>query len=130
MFQYEITVVKSAPDPVNRVLIDGDAIRLVNNAFAYCFKKVRSATTGSSDIELNKYVGQVSTILRALTNMDGDLTSYFAKIKKSEAETSSTLLKQLLNINHDIAANNGKKDNHHWNIFLDFVKHFENLPNN
>ena len=31
----------------NRVLVDAKSIRLVNNAFAYCFKEARLSLTGS-----------------------------------------------------------------------------------
>ena len=48
-------------------------IRLTNNALAYCFKEARLSTTGGSDLEHNKYVGQVSTIMRLLTSKDSDL---------------------------------------------------------
>ena len=39
------------------------AIRLTNNAFAYCFKEARLGVTSGSDLEHNKYCGQVSTIM-------------------------------------------------------------------
>ena len=48
--QYEITVGKDAADPPDRFLIDGDVIRLVTNAFAYCFKQARLATTRGEDL--------------------------------------------------------------------------------
>ena len=37
-----------------------DPVRLVNNAF--CFKEARLTTSLGSDIEINKFCGQVSTI--------------------------------------------------------------------
>ena len=39
-------------------------IRLINNACAYCFKEVLLSTTGGSDLEDKKFVGQVSTFMR------------------------------------------------------------------
>ena len=48
-------------------------IRLINNAFAYCFKEALLSTTVGSDIERNKYVGQVSAIMRSITSKGGDL---------------------------------------------------------
>ena len=66
--QYESTVEKGVANPADRILTDDDTIRLVNNAFAYCFKKTKLSTTGGGDIEPNKYVGRVSTITRALTS--------------------------------------------------------------
>ena len=50
---------------------------MVYHASADCFKKGRLATTAGSDLEPNKYVGQISTILRMLTNKISDLSSYF-----------------------------------------------------
>ena len=37
-FEYELKVEKSVAVAANRVLVNGDAFRLVTNAFAYCFK--------------------------------------------------------------------------------------------
>ena len=78
--QYELRIEKDVDGAANRGPVNGDATRLVNNAFAYCFKEARSSTTGGSDIEHNKYLGQVSTIMEALTSKDGDLLSHFDKI--------------------------------------------------
>ena len=59
-----------------------DPIRLVNNAFEFCFKKARLSTTIGSDIEHNKYCGQVSTIMRVISTKDGDFLSEFDNITK------------------------------------------------
>ena len=48
-------------------------LRLFANGFAYCFKEAFSSTTGGSDPERNKYIGQVSTTMRAVISKDGDL---------------------------------------------------------
>ena len=92
----------------NRVLVNGDANRLVNNQFGFCFKEAILSTTGGSNIEHNKYVGQVSSIMRALTSTDGDLLSQFDKIDETEAEIENTSLHHHLINNHDLAANKGK----------------------
>ena len=78
--QNELTIEKDVAVAANRVLVNGDAFTLVNNAFAYCFKKAHLSTTGGSDIKHNKYVCQVSTIMRALTSKDGNLLSHFDEI--------------------------------------------------
>ena len=39
-------------------------IRIKSNASAYCFKEPFLSTTGGSDLEHNKYVVQISTIMR------------------------------------------------------------------
>ena len=54
-----------------------DAIRLVNNGFANCFTEARLITTIGSDIEHNKFCGQVYTIMKVISNKDGDLLSQF-----------------------------------------------------
>ena len=56
--EFDITVRKS--DSTN--FHYDDPTRLVINAFAFCFKKARLSTTIGSDIEHNKFCGQVSTI--------------------------------------------------------------------
>ena len=96
------------PIPADRIMIDGYAIRLVSCAFADCFKGARLATTGGEDLEHNKYAGQFSTIMRALTRKDWDLISYIDKVNEFEAEISNTSLKQVLIDNLDIAANKRK----------------------
>ena len=55
-------------------------IRLVNNAFASCFREGTLATIGGMEIEQVKFLGQVSTILRVLTSKAGDLLSHFDNI--------------------------------------------------
>ena len=55
---------------------------MTNNAFAYVFKEARLSTTSGSELEHNKFVGQISSIMRCLTNKDGDLLSQFDKIKE------------------------------------------------
>ena len=106
--QYEMTTENNDANADDRVFVDGDVITLVNNALAYCFKEARLSTTGGSDIEHNKYVDQISTIMRALTSKVGDLLSHFDKNDESQAEKGNSLLKHLLVNNHDVAGNKGK----------------------
>ena len=61
-----------------------DPVRLVNNGFAYCFKEARLGTTIGNDIEINKFCGQVSTIMRVISNKDGDLLSQFDNINEND----------------------------------------------
>ena len=44
-----------------------DPVRLVNNGFAFRFKEARLTTSIGGDIEINKFCGQVSTIMRAIS---------------------------------------------------------------
>ena len=71
--QNETTVETDEANQADPILILVDTIRLVKVAFAYCFKKAKLSTMGDGDIEHNNYVGQVSTIMRALTSKDGEL---------------------------------------------------------
>ena len=61
-----------------------DPVRLVKNGFAYCFQEARLATTIGSDNEINKFCGQISTIMRAISNKDSDLLSQIDKINEND----------------------------------------------
>ena len=106
--QNELTIEKDVAVAINRVLEDGHKIRLVKNYFSFCFREARLSTTGASDIEHNKYIGQFSTVMRASTSNDEDLVSLFDKIDESEAQIVITSLHHHLINNHDIAADKGK----------------------
>ena len=100
--EFDITVRNTAGNFTN-----ASVIRLVNNAFAFCFKEAYITTTGGMDIEVNKYVGPISTIMRMLTSKDGDLSSYFDKNGESVLDNDNPLKKILIN-NHAVEANKGK----------------------
>ena len=87
-----------------------EVIRLINNAFAYFFKEARLGTKRGADVEHNKYVRLISTILRAFTSKDGDLLSHFDNINENEtaADSNNTSLKHFIIDNHTVAANRGK----------------------
>ena len=70
---------------------NNDPVRLVNNGFAFCFKEARLSTTIGSDTEHNKFCGQVSTIMRVISNKDGDLLSQFDNIKENDIPILSTI---------------------------------------
>ena len=61
-----------------------DPIRLVNNGYAFCFKEARLSTTIGSDIEHNKFCGQVSTVMKVISNKDDDLLSQFGNINEND----------------------------------------------
>ena len=74
--EYDITVhppVANPPAPFD----DNSRIRLTNNGLAYVFQEAVLATTSGSNLGHNKFVGQISTIMRVLTSKDGDLLSQF-----------------------------------------------------
>ena len=57
---------------------------MVNNAFAFCFKEAPLSISIGGDIEINKFCGPISTIMRAISNKDGDLLSQFDNINEKE----------------------------------------------
>ena len=87
---------------------NADQIRMVNNALAYVFQEGRISTSAGTEIEHNKNLGNVSTIMRLLTQKDGDLSSYFDKIDETEAEINNTTLKHMLINSHTNEDNRGK----------------------
>ena len=97
---------------------DDDPVRLVNNGFAFCFKEARLSTSLGSDIEINKFCGQVSTIMRAISNKDGDLLSQFDNINENDIPVLNRLAdlpvqirdtpQQKMLINNHNDANKGK----------------------
>ena len=104
-FQFDITVQDSLAG------FNANAeIRLVNNAFAHCFKEGVIQTTGGMEIENITFLGQVSTIMRTLTSKDGDLLSHFDKFNDGDTNASinNTSLKQMLIDNHTMPVNRGK----------------------
>ena len=100
--EFDITVRNTAGN-----FTDASVIRLVNNAFAFCFTQATLSTTGGMDIEDIKYVGQVSTLMRLLTSKNADLSSYFDKDGESVIDDNNPS-KQILINNHPVEANKGK----------------------
>ena len=79
---------------------DGNLIRLVNNAFAYTNHDARISTSTGVEIEQNKYVGPISTIMRLVTQKVGDLSTYFDIINEKEDGILKSSLKKILINNH------------------------------
>ena len=78
-------------------------VQLVNNDFAFCFKETRLLTTLGSDIEHNKLCGKKSTIMRVMSNKDGDLLSQFDNINENDIpvfERLANLPPQICNTPH------------------------------
>ena len=95
-----------------------DPIRLVKNAYAFRFKEARLSAVLGSDIETNKFCGQVSAITKMISNKDDDLLSRFGKINENDIplletitdlppQTRDTPHQTMLKDNH-IDANKGK----------------------
>ena len=109
--EFDITVrAQNAADAFD----EDSPIRLTNNGCAYVFQEARLSTS-TTDLEHNKYCGQISTIMRLVSSRDGDLLSQFDNINEeigaNEAATSdnirSTSLSKMLITNHE-DANRGK----------------------
>ena len=123
--EFDITVRNTAGNFTNAFVI-----RLVNNAFAFCFKEASLATTGGMDIETNKYVGPVSTIMRMITSKDSDLSSYFDKNGESVLDNDNSL-KQILINNHPQEVNKGKiKGQLALDQIFGFCKTFKKITKN
>ena len=89
--EYDITVQNSTA-----VFDNNSRIKLTNNGLAYVFQEAFLATTSGSNLEYNKFVGQVSTIMRVLISKDVDLLSQFDNINEgnTDADFKSTSLKK------------------------------------
>ena len=92
--EFDITVRTTAGSFTN-----ASVIRLVNNAFAYCFTQATLSTTGGMDLEVIKYVGPISTIMRLITSKDSDFSSFFDKNGESVLDDTNPLKQRLIN-NH------------------------------
>ena len=123
--EFDITVRNTAGN-----FTDASAIRLVNNAFAFCFSQATLSTTGGMDIEDIKYVGVVSTIMRMISSKDSDLSSYFDKNGESVIDDNNTLKRILIN-NHAQEANKGKIKGHlTLEYIFGFCKTFKKITKN
>ena len=78
--EFDITVRKA--DTTNFHI--EDPIRLLNIGYAFCFKEALLSTTIGSDIEYNKFCGQISTIMKVISNKDDDLSSQFGNINEND----------------------------------------------
>ena len=112
-----------------------DPIRLVNNGFAYCFNEARLTTSIGGDIAINNICGQVSTIMRAISNKDGDLLSQFDNINENDIPVLNRLAdlpvqirdtphqKMLINSHTDV--NKGKKRIFIFRRYLLILQNFQ-----
>ena len=90
-----------------------DPIRLVKNVFAFCYNEARSSTTIGSDIEHNRLCGQVCSIMKVISNKDGDLLSQFDNINEKDIpllERLINLLPQILDTPHQTMLINNHTD--------------------
>ena len=105
--EFSITVRKNDTTNFHRE----DPIRLVNNGYDFCFKEPRLSTTIGSDIEHNKFCGQVSSIMKVISNKDDELLSQFGNTNEDDIP----LLERLADLPHQIRSTPHQKmliDNH------------------
>ena len=135
--EFNITVRKN--DTTN--FHNDDPVRLVNNGFAFSFKEARLSTSVGGDIEINKFCGQVSTIMRAISNKDGDLLSQFDNINENDIPVLNRIADlpvqirdtphQKMLINNHTDANKGKiKGYLYLEEIFGFCKTFKKVTKN
>ena len=128
--EFDITIRKFVAAGADPNFTNADQIRIINNAFAFCFTQATLSTTGGMDLEDIKYVGQVSTIMRLLTSKDSDLSSYFDKNGEAVINDDNPL-KQILINNHAVDANKGKIKSHlALEHIFGFCKTFKKITKN
>ena len=104
--EFDIRIRRDDGNAFTTVAPGNDIIRLVNNAFAYIIHDARISTSAGVEIEQNKFVGPISTIMRLVTHKDADLSTYFDIIDESEDKINNSSLKQI-HINNHTEANRG-----------------------
>ena len=130
--RFDITVRKADGNNFNLTNdpATNEVIRLVNITFAYCFKEGTMLTTGSMESEQVKFLGQVSTIMRALTSKGGDLLSHFDNIEETQNAINNTSLKQMLISNHTKANRSKTKGLLPLEQIFGFCKTFKKITKN
>ena len=103
--EFDITVRKNDTTTFH----NEDPLRLVNIGYAFCFKEVTLSTTIGSDREHKKFCGQVSTIMKIISNKNGDLISQFDNINENDIP----VLERLLNLPTQI------RDTPHQKMLID-----------
>ena len=78
----------------NTNFTNADQIRLVNNGLACIFQQGKMSTSAGTEIEHNKNLRHVSTIMRLLTQKEGDFSSCFDKIDETEGGINNSTLKK------------------------------------
>ena len=135
--EFDITVQKNE----STTFKNDDPFRLENNAFAFCFKEARLSTNIGSDIEYNKFCGQVSTIMKLTSNKNDDILSQFGNNNENDfpilerlADFSPQIrdtLQQKVEINNHTDVNKGARKGY---LFLEdifgFCKSFEKVTKN
>ena len=104
--EFDIRVRRADGYPFTFVAPGNNIIRLVNNAFAYTIHDARKSSSSGVEIEQNKFVGPISTVMILVMEKNGDLSTYFDIIDESEDGINNSSLKQIL-FNKNTEANRG-----------------------
>ena len=99
--KFDIKIRKA--DNTNFIVADdntNEIIGSVNKVFAYTLNDARISTSCGVEMEQNNYLGPISTIMRLVTQKDGDISTYFDRIDENETGINSSSLQQLLINNH------------------------------
>ena len=101
---------------------------MVNTGHPYVFQDGRLSTSAGTEIEHNKSLGNVLTIMKLLTHKDGDLSSYFDKFDETRAGIANSTLKHMLILSHSNDDNKGKiKANLPLEHIFGFCKTFKKI---
>ena len=73
---------------------------MVNNGLAYVFQEGRLSTSAATEIDYIKNLGNVSTVMRFLTQKDEDLSYYFDKNDERDVGITNSTLKHMLIDSH------------------------------
>ena len=87
---------------------NADEIRLVNFGLAFIFQEGRLSTSAGTEIEHKKNLGNVSTIMKLLTQKYGDMLSCFDKIDETKDSITNSTLKHMLINSHTKDDTEGK----------------------
>ena len=115
-----------------------DAVRLVDNGFLFRFKEARLSTTIGSVIEINIFCGQISPIMRAISNKNGDILCQFDDVNENDIPIFERLQDlpvqirdtphQKMSINNHTDANEGKiKGYLYVEVIFGFCKTFRKV---
>ena len=118
--EFDIRVRRADGSPFTIVAPGNDIIRIVNNAIAYTIDDARISSSNGVETEQNKYVGPISTIMRIVTQKDGDLSTDFDIIDESEDGIKNSSLKHIL-INNNTEA---KRDLIRGHLPLEYIVGF------
>ena len=97
---------------MEQIVTNADVFRLGNNGLTDVSQDGGLSTSSGTEIEQNKFLGLVPTIMRLLTFKDGDLSSSFDEIDESERGITNSSLKHVLINSHNNDDNKRKPKAH------------------